>query len=127
MIRGNTPTPPAIKTFRWRGIMRRVLTAAVCSAVLLGPKVVQAQACFGVPSMDGQYAISGGLGLTEGSKSYGVNVTANMRGPLTVGAGYSMLDIDNVATNGNSFGAGAAVELKNMSSLSLCPTVRMSY
>jgi hypothetical protein len=101
-----------------------VLAAVVCLGAV--PQIAQAQACFGVPSADRQTAIAGVLGFTEGSKSYGANLNANLAGPLSVGAGYSLVDIDDVSTRGHSFGAGAGYELK-VPNFSVCPTVRVNY
>ena len=104
------------------------MTHGFIAVVLLAvtPLAVWGQACLGSPTADGQYAAAGSIGLTDGAESYGAEVTANLVGPLSLGAGYSLIDIDAVETKGNSFGAGAAAEL-TFPAASLCPTARIIY
>ena len=104
--------------------MKRELLAALCLAAI--PLAVNAQGCIGTPSRDGDYAVAANLGIASGAKSYGVEVSRNMLGPLTIGAAYAMTDFDNTSTNGNSFGGGVAWEL-TMPGASMCPTARIMY
>ena len=75
---------------------------------------------------DGQWGIRGSLGLAAGAKSYGAEVNVDLVGPLSIGAGYTMVDLDNTSTNGNSFGGGVAFELA-VPNISMCPTARVVY
>jgi hypothetical protein len=104
--------------------MKRVLIAAVCLAAV--PALANAQACFGTPTRDGQWGIRGSLGLASGAKAYGAEVNADLAGPLSIGAGYTMIDLDDTSTNGNSFGGGVAFELA-VPNVSMCPTARVVY
>ena len=104
--------------------MKRVLFAALCLAA--APALVNAQACFGTPTTDGQWGIRGSLGLASSAKSYGAEVNFDLAGPLSIGGGYTMVDIENTSTNGNSFGGGVAFEL-SVPNISMCPTARVVY
>jgi hypothetical protein len=106
--------------------MKRFVTTTMMVAALTLPGVLQAQACLGVPSGDRQFGVQGGMGFTEGFKSYGGEVNANLNGPLSVGGGYAMVKPDNVDTNGNAFSGRAAWELP-VAMISVCPVSGVGY
>ena len=106
--------------------MKRMISATLVIAALVVPGMLQAQACIGVPSQDRQFGLAGAMGFTEGQKSYGGELSANLAGPLTVGGGYALVKPDNVDTNGNHFQGRAAYELP-MGNLSVCPTSGLGY
>jgi hypothetical protein len=106
--------------------MKRFIGMSVMAAALTLPSVLQAQACLGVPSGDRQIGVQGGMGITEGFKSYGGEVNANLTGPLSVGGGYSYVKPDDVDTNGNAFSGRAAWELP-VAMMSVCPVSGVGY
>ena len=106
--------------------MKRNLAVLAAALAVLCPGLLSAQACLGVPTADRQTALQGGVGFTQGMKSYGAGVSANLQGPLSVYANYNLLKPDNIDTSGNEFGAGVGYELA-ASGVSLCPAVGASY
>lgn len=85
-----------------------------------------AQACLGSPAAPGQIAVQGTAAFTDGQKRFGAGTQANLEGPLSVGGRYALVTLDDVDTNGHSFGATAAYELPGFG-LSLCPYVGFDY
>lgn len=106
-----------------------VAAAALMGAIFLSsPRDVLAQACTGVLTNNGQYAVAGGLGFEDGSKSFGLEGMANLAGPFTVGASYSLTTFDDADPNGNTFGASAAYDMPlTGTALSACPTTGIEY
>lgn len=96
------------------------------AAMLVAASPALAQMCVGIPSVDGQYAVSGAVGFTEGAKTYGGSFQADLMGPLSVGVSYDLVDMDDIDTNANSFGGNVAYALP-VSQLSACPVAGLSY
>jgi hypothetical protein len=105
--------------------MRKSVLVGVLALVACGAQDVYAQACWGVPAGDGQGAVGTSIGLAEDVTSYGVSASANLRGPVLVGAGFSIHDIEDLDDNATSFGGQLGAELPT-TSLSVCPTVGVS-
>jgi len=92
----------------------------------LSAQQVFAQACGGTPALEGQNAVDGQVGFTEGAVLYGAGITANLRGPFSIGLGYSIgtySDIDNV---GHGFSGAVGYELP-VPNFSICPIVSAGY
>lgn len=106
--------------------MKRMVSTTLVIAALALPGVLQAQACIGVPSADRQFGLAGAMGVTEGQKSYGGELSANLAGPITVGGGYALVKPDDVDTNGNHFQGRAAYEM-SVANFSVCPTSGVGY
>jgi hypothetical protein len=102
-----------------------IAAAALVAAVAL-PAAASAQVCIGVPIRDGAFGIAGEFQTGEGAKGFGGTLTANLTGPLSVQAGYTLIDIDEVDDNGNTFFGNVAWELPNMS-FSVCPVAGVAY
>jgi hypothetical protein len=104
------------------------LSSAVAVTALLLTAVADAvgQACIGVPSGDGQFALQAGVGLTSGATSYGADFAANVRGPFAVGARYALTNLDDAEPNGSTFGGRVAVEIPG-AGVSLCPEFGIVY
>lgn len=84
------------------------------------------QACLGTPTANGQFAINGDIGFTDGARTYGGTLAADLVGPLAVRAGYSRVDYDDIDPSGNRFNAMAAAEVPNIA-LDVCPTIGLQY
>lgn len=100
--------------------------AVVLLALSVGFAGAAAQACIATPTFDRQMSLAGTFSFTDGMKGYGAGLNANLAGPLSVGASYTLLKPDNIDTNGNGFGAGMAYEIPGPS-VSLCPVVNAGY
>lgn len=110
--------------FRTRQVLPALFAFAAFAAA--GPTAALAQACVGVPAANGQFAVSGGAGFTEGASIYGGGLTANVAGPVSVGVGYAMTDFDLIEENLNEFSGSAAYEV-SMAGVSACATTGASY
>jgi len=85
-----------------------------------------AQACVGVPSGDGRFALQAGVGLTTGATSYGADFSANVRGPFVVGASYALTNLAYAEPNGSTFSGDVAFEIPGVG-MSLCPRFGVAY
>jgi len=101
--------------------MKRILTLTAVCAVLT-PGFAAAQACIGVPTMGGQFAVTGQVGFPENARSYSGEFTADVVGPLSLGAHIGVTKIDNVDGDVTTFGGQAAYEVSG-TSISACPVV----
>lgn len=101
------------------------LTLAGVAALAI-PSLGSAQACIGVPIPDASFGIAGHFQTTEGANGYGGSLTANLAGPFSVQGRYTLLDMDDIEENANSFGGTAAYEIPNIS-FSVCPFVGLDY
>lgn len=110
--------------FRTRQVLPALFAFAAFAAA--GPTAALAQACIGVPAANGQFAVSGAAGFTEGASIYGGDLTANVAGPVSVGVGYAMTDIDGAEENINEFSGTAAYEV-SVAGFSACPATGASY
>jgi hypothetical protein len=104
--------------------MRQAFMVALAATV--SPVGLAAQACLGVPTTNGRFALEGSFSSTADIKSYGADLTADLSGPVSVFGGYALVKIDDVETSGNSFGGGLAFEL-SMPSVSICPGAGVNY
>lgn len=105
----------------------RVLAIVVGAvAFVLTPQLAKAQACQGVPTAEGQVAVTAGAGFTDGAKDFGGAMHGNLRGPLAISGGYSLVTYDGVDEKGHVFGGHVSYEIPNIG-MSACPTVGASY
>jgi hypothetical protein len=107
-MQSGRPVAFSIQEERMRSIALG-LTVAGCML----PAGLSAQACLGVNTSDGRTAIHGDVGFAESTTAYGVGVTADLRGPLSVLGSYALVKLDDVDTSANQFGGGVAYELAN--------------
>jgi hypothetical protein len=108
-----------MSTFSKKAVLFGILVAA-------WPASVAAQACFGFPTSDGQFGLAGVVDFTEGTRGYGADFNANLAGPVSFILGYSLVDIEDIDTNGNSFRGLAGFEL-SVPSVSMCPGAGVRY
>ncbi|HEX7049593.1 MAG TPA: hypothetical protein VF188_05225 [Longimicrobiales bacterium] len=94
--------------------------------LLAAPAVALGQACIGLPAGANQFAASADIAFPEGAKTYGIGVGANLIGPFTVEASYTLTKPDGGNQNLNTFGADVAFELP-LPGFSACPVVGLSY
>jgi hypothetical protein len=87
---------------------------------------LSAQACLGIPTRDGSIAMIGSFMLTDGAKGFGGTIHGNLDGPISLQAGYAITDIDDLGANVNSFHAGFAFEIPDLS-FSACPFIGAVY
>jgi hypothetical protein len=105
-------------------------TVAAFSAASAGESV--AQACFGTPTIQGQRAISAGVGFPEAGANYHARLDVNRAGPLAYQASYSHQAMDAVNGSMNTVGGGVAYELPapvvaGAPALQGCPFIGASY
>lgn len=103
----------------------------ITTVALVAPVQLSAQPCLGIPAADGQFAFQAGVGLTSGAVSYGGSFTANFRGPLSAGVGYTYTDFDRQEMpeqdpNGNTVSANVAFEIPGIE-FSACPILGFEY
>lgn len=84
------------------------------------------QACLGVPTLDGHTAVSLDLGLSQPRNSYGISISANLRGPLSLAGGWALIKARDIAPNGDEMGATLALELPGAWA-SVCPSVGVGH
>jgi hypothetical protein len=101
-------------------------TALLGVLVAAWPAAANAQACLGFPTADGQFAPAGLVDFTEGSRAYGADFSGNLVGPFSFVLGYSLIDIEDVDTNGNAFRGLAGFEL-SVPGVSMCPAGGIRY
>jgi len=104
--------------------LRTLYLSAIAAALAAAP--VSAQICTGFPTVDGQKAITAGIGFPEDSKTYSLRGAVDLTGPLSVNGGVAVGTIDEVDDKAYSFGANVAYELKGLS-FSACPVVGLNY
>ncbi|HEY8485116.1 MAG TPA: hypothetical protein VIL13_10925, partial [Longimicrobiales bacterium] len=92
---------------------KRLVTALALSlgAIAAAAQTAHGQACIGTPIGSRQFGLGGSIGFTDGATSYGVALRANLEGPLSVGVGYGLTDVDNVEEKVNNFQGSVAYEL----------------
>ena len=73
-----------------------------------------------------QFGLGGSIGFTDGATSYGASLRANLEGPLSLGVGYGLTDVDNVEEKVNSFQGSVAYELP-LQGISACPVAGLGY
>lgn len=116
--------------------MRNIMIATAAFLAFAASEAA-AQACIGVPARDRQFDIAANFEIPQDSiTGYGAEVTANLAGPLSVGASAMLFKLD-LGDTGRlefdddfwSFGARAAYEA-TVRGVSVCPTVgiqRLKY
>src|SRR5690606_9037002 len=92
---------------RFKSVSALVLLLA--GGLIAAPEA-RAQACIGIPAGPGRFALGGSVGFTDGATNYGAGLLANLEGPLSVGANYTLTKIDDVDENFNSFDGILAYE-----------------
>ena len=100
--------------------------ALLLAGGLIAAQEAHAQACLGIPAGPGRYALGGSVGFTDGATNYGAGLLANLEGPLSVGATYTLTKIDDVEENFNSFDGILAFELP-LQGISACPATGLGY
>jgi len=102
------------------------LALAILGGVLTLPVGVQAQACLGGPAMPGQFTMGGTVNLADGMTGYGAGASANLEGPISVGASAGIRDIDNVDSNVTVVSGRMAYEVPT-EGFSACPFAGVGY
>jgi hypothetical protein len=108
---------------RFKSVSALVLLLA--GGLIAAPEA-RAQACIGIPAGPGRFALGGSVGFTDGATNYGAGLLANLEGPLSVGANYTLTKIDDVDENFNSFDGILAYELP-LQGISACPAAGLGY
>lgn len=106
--------------------MIRYCCFAVTAALVAAPVPVIAQACIGIPTAEGSLAVVGGFATTDGAKGFGGTLHGNLEGPISIQAGYTLWDLDDIDENFNAFHAALGMEVPNLS-FSACPFVGAEY
>jgi hypothetical protein len=91
-----------------------------------------AQACFGTPTIQGQRAISAGVGFPTGATNYHARLDVNRAGPTAYQVNYAHTAANGVGGSANTVGAGMAYELPQAIvpgavAINGCPFVGASY
>ena len=107
---------------------KKLVTALALSlgAIAAAAQTAHGQACIGTPIGSRQFGLGGSIGFTDGATSYGVALRANLEGPLSVGVGYGLTDVDNVEEKVNNFQGSVAYELP-LQGISACPVTGLGY
>jgi hypothetical protein len=106
--------------------MRRKLALAFAASSTLIAGQVAAQACLGLPTMDGQATLSGNVGFLENARTYGGAGSYNMAGPVTLGASVSITKPSNVNQDITNLGVLGAYDL-GLAGFSACPSAGAQY
>jgi hypothetical protein len=109
-----------------RHVKIAVAPLAIAAVLLTEATAAPAQACRGVPSQGGRFALQTGVGLTSGATSYGVDFTANLRGPWALSAGYALTDLQDAEPHGHTFTGRVAFEIPG-AAVSVCPALEVGY
>lgn len=100
--------------------------ALLLAGGLIAAQEARAQACLGSPAGPGRFALGGSVGFPDGATNYSAGLLANLEGPFSVGANYTLTKIDNVDENFNSFDGIVAYELP-LQGISACPATGLGY
>jgi hypothetical protein len=105
-------------------------TVAAMSVASAGEGV--AQACFGSPTIQGQRAISAGVGFPEGGTNYHARLDVNRGGPTAYQVSYSHMSPNGTGVSSNTIGGGVAYELPSAIvpgtvAITGCPVLGASY
>jgi len=103
-----------------------LLSSAAIVAWLVLPHTVLGQTCVGSPTIPGQFALGGNVSFSDGATGFGAEGRANLDGPLSVGAGIGIIDIDNVDSNVTTLSGGLAYDLP-VEGFAACPTAGVGY
>lgn len=87
-----------------------VALLAAAGAVVLLPASVMAQVCLGSPARAGEFTVQGGVAFQDGATGFNGGMTANLDGPISLGATIGIVDIDNVRKNMTTFDAKLAYD-----------------
>jgi hypothetical protein len=110
--------------FEERLTVKRILLLVLVAA---SATEVSAQACLGLPTLPGQFALGAQLETeTTTFAGYGARVVANTPFGFAVGASYRYDELPDFAQTGHTFGGLAAVELP-MPVTSICPVLEVLY
>lgn len=105
--------------------MKKPCLLALAGAVLATAPLA-AQACLGLPTLSGQYAITGFVETTEAYRGVGVNFSANLPSSLLAEATYRLDDPEDTDETGQTFGGRLGFELP-FDATSICPIVGATY
>jgi hypothetical protein len=92
-----------------------------------------AQACFGTPTIQGQRAISAGVGFPEGATNYHARLDVNQGGPMSYQVSFSHTANNQAGMNNvNAVGGGVGYELPSLIvpgevAITGCPVLGASY
>jgi len=108
------------------------MAAAVAALGMVSAGDAAAQACFGTPTIQGQRAISAGIGFPEGATSYHARLDVNRGGPTAYQVSFSHDAPTGVGNSVNAIGGGLAYELPSAVvpgaiAITGCPVIGASY
>jgi len=108
------------------------VAAAVAALGMVSAADAAAQACFGTPTIQGQRAISAGIGFPEGGTNYHARLDVNRGGPTAYQVSFSHHSPNVVGERVNAIGGGLAYELPSAIvpgavAITGCPVVGASY
>lgn len=107
---------------------RHILALPVAFALAAIPGALTAQACVGSPIAESFNGASAQIGFPQDAMIYGASVRHNMRGPLSMSAGYTMASMENVDPKQHGLGVDVSYELAFAElPFSACPTVGLAY
>jgi len=104
-----------------------ILALAAAAAVAMAlPSAALAQACVGSPALPGQFSLGGGVTFEDGGTGFEAQGRANLDGPISLGAGFGIIDLDNVDSNITTMNAGFAYDLAT-EGFAACPIAGVGY
>lgn len=109
-----------------RSTFRILMGAAAASALLLLPAAAAAQACTGMSTQPGQYALGAGVVSYDGATEYRVTTQTNLPGPLGMGVYLGTNDADGLDDNSFVVGGTLSFDLP-VTALALCPVSGVRY
>ena len=99
---------------------------AIAAVFLTKTTEARAQACRGIPSQGGGFALQAGVGLTSEATSYGTEFAANLRGPWALSAGYAVTNLQDADPLAHTFSGSVAFEVPG-TAVSVCPGLEVGY
>jgi hypothetical protein len=107
-------------------------TAAAVAALGMAATDAAAQACFGTPTIQGQRALSAGVGFPDGGTNYHARLDVNQGGPMSYQVSYQHTAPNGTGNRVNAVGGGVGYELPSAVvpgavEITGCPVVGASY
>lgn len=106
--------------------MKRIAACAVAILIATVPSQVLAQACIGIPTIDGQFSLAGNFDTGNDTNQYGLTGSLDLIGPVSIVANGGMFKPDDSDESGTTFGGTLAYELRPRT-VSLCPLAGVDY
>jgi hypothetical protein len=108
------------------------VAAAVAALGAVSAADAAAQACFGTPTIQGQRAISAGVGFPDGGTNYHARLDVNRGGPTAYQVSFQHTAPNGVGERVNAVGGGVAYELPSAVvpgaiEVMGCPVIGASY